>query len=346
MSIEDVAETIRDGGDAGRRGAARLMRHMLAGKGTDESNAAILGWLADKGETDGEIAGMLEVMGQFMTSMKCRYPDAIDMCGTGGDGMQTFNVSTAASFVAAAAGARVAKHGNRSSSGGVGSADIFEMLGTDIEAGPRRAAALLERHRICFLFARRYHPAARHVAGARRMLNRRSVFNVLGPLCNPAGVRRQLVGVSTGEMLERMPRILAERGAGSVMSVTTEDGHDEFTVTSTNRVCTYRAGRFRTASVRPEDVGATRADASEIRVSGRRGSLEAFVGAVSGTAGAAVVQTAALNAAGGLVVAGLADGLQEGFEAATEAIKSGRARALLEGFVRDAGDISVLEGMV
>ena len=345
MSVEDVMEAIRGGRDAGRQGAARLMRHMLAGKGTDESNAAILGWLADKGETDQEIAGMLEVMGQFMTSMECGHPDAIDMCGTGGDGMQTFNVSTAASFVAAAAGARVAKHGNRSSSGGVGSADIFEMLGVDIEAGPDEAAALLERHRICFLFARRYHPAARHVAGARKMLNRRSVFNILGPLCNPAGVRRQLVGVSGRDMLERMPRILAERGASSVMSVTSEDGHDELSVTSTNVVCTYQEGRFRTASVRPEDVGAARAGASEIRVNGRQGSLKAFVGAISGTAGAAVVQTAALNAAGGLFVAGLADNLPEGFGMATDAINSGRARGLLEGFVRDAGDISVLEGM-
>lgn len=345
MSVEGVIGTIREGRHAGRRGAALLMRHMLAGDGTDESNAAVLGWLADKGETDQEIAGMLEVMGQFMTRIECKYPDAIDMCGTGGDGMRTFNVSTAASFVAAAAGARVAKHGNRSSSGGVGSADIFEMLGVDIEAGPDEVAALLERHRICFLFARRYHPAARHVAGARKMLNRRSVFNILGPLCNPAGVRRQLVGVSGRGMLERMPKILAERGASSVMSVTSEDGHDELSVTSNNMVCTYREGQLQTASVRPEDVGATRAGVSEICVNGRQGSLEAFVGAVSGTAGAAIVQTAALNAAGGLVVAGLAANLPEGFEMATEAIKSGRARGLLEGFARDAGDISILEEM-
>ena len=345
MSMEDIMEVIRDGRDAGRQGAALLMRHMLSGKGTDESNAAILGWLADKGETDEEIVGMLEVMGRFMTKMECEYPDAIDMCGTGGDGMKTFNVSTAASFVAAAAGARVVKHGNRSSSGGVGSADIFEMLGVDIEAGPQEAAALLERHRICFLFARRYHPAARHVAGARKMLNRRSVFNILGPLCNPAGVRRQLVGVSGREMLERMPKILGERGASSVMSVTSEDGHDEFTVTSSNMVCTYLDGRFQTASVRPEDVGAERAGIGELRVGDRRGSLKAFVGAVSGTASVAVVQTAALNAAGGLVVAGLAGNLRDGFEMAADAIKSGSARGLLEGFVRDAGDISTLEGM-
>lgn len=350
MIPREVADAIIRGEDIGRDGAAQVMRHMLSGEGTDASNAAILGGLADKGETDEEISGMLEVMREFMTRVECPYgrDELIDMCGTGGDGMQTFNVSTAASFVAAAAGARVAKHGNRSSSGGVGSADILEMLGVDIEAGPGRAAALLGRHRICFLFARRYHPAARHVAGARRLLKRRSVFNILGPLCNPAGVAKQLVGVSSADLLERMPRIMGMMGARSVMSVISADGHDELTVTASNRACLYQDGRVRMMEVRPEDVGARRAAAGEIRVDGsgnRRRSLEAFVGAVCGTAGQAVVQTAALNAAGGLVVAGIAGDIREGFQAATEAIESGRAQSLLEGFVRDAGDPATLEGM-
>ena len=353
MIPPDVADAIRRGEDIGRDGGDQVMRHMLSGEGTDASNAAILEGLADKGETDEEISGMLGVMREFMTRVECPYgaDQMIDMCGTGGDGMQTFNVSTAASFVAAAAGARVAKHGNRSSSGGVGSADVLEMMGVDIEAGPRRVAALMGRHRICFLFARRYHPAARHVAGARRLLKGRSVFNILGPLCNPAGVARQLVGVSSADLLERMPRIMGGMGARSVMGVISADGHDEFTVTASNRACLYLDGRVRMMEVRPEDVGARRADAAEIRVEGsgnggRRRSLEAFVGAVCGTAGRAVVQTAALNAAGGLVVAGIAGDIGEGFQAATEAIESGRAQSLLEGFVRDAGDPATLEGMV
>lgn len=345
MIPPEAVWSLRRGADLDSSQAAEIMRHMLSGGGTDRDNADVLGLLADKGETDEEILGMLGVMEEFMVTVDLGA-DAIDMCGTGGDGMGTFNVSTTASFVAAAAGALVAKHGNRSSSGGFGSADVFRHLGCDIDAGPRRIAELARRHRICFLFAQRYHPAARRVAGARKLLGRRSVFNVLGPLCNPAGVRRQLVGVSDMGMLERMPGMMGRRGSRCAMSVMSGDGMDEFSASSVNHVAVYRDGETSRMSVRPEDLGIRRADTADLLVGAGRRALEAFVHTIRGTAGRPMVDTAALNAAAGLVVAGRADGLEDGFGTALEAIESGRAASVLEGFVRDAGDASVLEGIM
>ena len=183
--LEDVAalnmheDVIRLAGAAGcGGGAARVMEYMLAGEGTDETYASILGAMASREQSDGELGAMLDAIRGFMVRVEWNGDPAIDVCGTGGDGLGTFNVSTAAAFVAAAAGAVVAKHGNRSSSGGSGSAEIFEGLGVDVTACP--VERMLETYRICFMFAPRYHRAARHVAAARRMLGRRTVFNTLG----------------------------------------------------------------------------------------------------------------------------------------------------------------------
>ncbi|WP_048097330.1 anthranilate phosphoribosyltransferase, partial [Candidatus Nitrosopumilus salaria] len=152
----------------------------------------------------------------------------IDMCGTGGDKLQTFNISTTASFVVAAAGGIVAKHGNRSSSGVSGSADIFEYFGYDLDLEPSKIADILEKHNICFMFAQKFHPAMRHVSAARKKLGKRTAFNLLGPLSNPAGVKNQMIGVFSTEYLDRIPLILKKRGAQNVMTVRSDDGMDEF----------------------------------------------------------------------------------------------------------------------
>ena len=174
------------------------------------------------------------------------------MCGTGGDQLQTFNVSTTASFVVTAAGGIVAKHGNRSSSGISGSADIFEYFGYDLNQEPSKIADTLEKHRICFMFAQKFHPAMRHVSVARKKLERRTAFNLLGPLTNPAGVKRQLIGVSSIEYLDRLPLLLQRNGATNIMTVRSDDGMDEFSTSATNRICILRDGETMIDSIEPE----------------------------------------------------------------------------------------------
>ena len=322
--------------------AARVMEYMLAGEGADEAYAAILRAMAAREQSDAELTDMLDTMRRFMSPAGAAGRGAVDVCGTGGDGLGTFNISTAAAFAAAAAGATVAKHGNRSSTGGSGSAEIFEGLGVDVTSCD--VDGMLDRCGISFMFAPRYHPAARHVAAARRALGMRTVFNTLGPLCNPAGVLRQLVGVSDASMVSRMPRILARAGAESIACVMSGEGADELLAVSGNLVCTYRDGKYRNAVVRPEDLGIPRAEMSEV-LPGGRDPMAMFVDVVCGRAGSGAVHTAAMNAGAGLHVAGLADGIPEGFAAAMEAIESGKAEGLLDRFVRMYGDPETLEGV-
>ena len=323
--------------------AARVMEYMLAGEGTDETYAAILQAIATREQSDGELEAMLDTIRGFMERVDWSGDSAIDVCGTGGDGLGTFNISTAAAFVAAASGTTVAKHGNRSSSGSSGSAEIFQGLGVDIMACP--VEQMLDMCRICFMFAPRYHKAARHVAAARRTLGIRTVFNTLGPLCNPAGVRRQLVGVSDINMVGRMPRILAGCGAERVICVMSAEGADELLPVSNNAVCSYVDGKYHTSTVRPEDVGARRATMPDILLDGRD-PLAMFAGAVCGHTNTGAVHTVAMNAGAGLYVAGLAENIREGFRDALESIESGNAEKLLYQFTKQYGDAAILEGMV
>ena len=344
MITHDDLDSLRRGVDLSRQAAKRVMLYMISQKGTDSQKADLLGMLARKGESDQEIAGLLDGMDEMMTPIKHDMEHAIDVCGTGGDGLHTFNISTAAAFVAASAGATIAKHGNRSSSGGFGSADIFGMMGLDVMADPQRAVQSMRRHRICFLFAPKYHPALRHVAGARRLFGQRSVFNLLGPLCNPARVKHQLVGVPQ-HMIWRMPRILEQRGTKTAMSVSSADGMDELSSTSSNTVVMYRNGEYTQLNITPEALGIPRGHIRSIQVNGAREAFAALVGSISGTSDPAMVHTTAMNAAGALMVSGGARNMDEGFHTCMDAIKSGTARKTLDGFVRDCGDGSVLEGM-
>lgn len=365
MSIEEIVDAVCAGRDLDCAQAERVAGAMLDGETSHEQNARFLGCMSAKGETDAELASMLGVMMQRAVRLhpSVRGP-IIDVCGTGGDMQRTFNVSTAASFVAAAASScgpardrfAVAKHGNRSSSGASGSADVFEALGYDNSAEPSRVQEILERCGICFVFAQRFHPAMRHVASARRALGKRTVFNLLGPLANPAGTSRQLVGVSTEDLLDRIPIILAGRGAEVTMTVMSAEGMDELSTSSSNAVRVSRgagggggssnsSSSSRRFTVRPEEVGLHRSDISEIRVADAPESARAVVGAVDGTAGRAVIETAAFNAAGALVVAGAADSLKDAVPACIEVVRSGRASAELDSFVRHAGSMEMLEGI-
>ena len=342
--IQGLIPGIKSGTDLDRHQVSMAMAEMLSGGVPDSTIAEFLSGLAEKGETDEELLGMLEKMLEFATRVPGVDLDrTIDMCGTGGDGLHTFNISTTASFAVAAAGGVVAKHGNRSSSGVSGSADIFEWLGYDLNMGPSDVLGMLERYGIAFMFAQRFHPAMRHVAAARRRLSGRTAFNLLGPLLNPARVRNQLVGVSDANLLQKIPRILGRSGARTVMAVCSANGMDELTTSAANSVCLLRDGSVRTFPVAARGLGLHESTVSEIQISSRRDAMASFVGVLDGTASRAMIETVALNAAGGLIVGGVADNFDDGVELALDTLHGGGAMSLLKRIVSEISNVSILE---
>ena len=324
-----------------------IMTDILSGNTNIQENADFLSNLADKGETDDELLGMLDKMQEL--SLKIEPKNAgtiIDMCGTGGDKLQTFNISTTASFVVAAAGGVIAKHGNRSTSGVSGSADIFEYFGYDLNQEPSKIVQILEKHKICFMFAQKFHPAMKHVGPARKQLGKRTTFNLLGPLSNPAGVKNQLVGVFSNEYLDRLPAILKRKGAENIMTVRSDDGMDEFSTSATNRVCVLRDDKVLMNAIDPEVVGLHKSSLNDIQISTKEDAIKSFVGVLNNTANQAMIETTALNAAGGLIVANIANNFEEGVELAMNTIKDGKAFKTLENFVKDTGNISKLKEMI
>ena len=320
-----------------------VMTDVLSGKTDNMQNADFLSFLAQKGETDDELLGMLDKMQEFALKVEPEISGTvIDMCGTGGDKMQTFNVSTTASFVVAASGGIVAKHGNRSSSGVSGSADVFEYFGYDLNKEPAQIADVLEKYNICFMFAQKFHPAMRHVSSARKQLGKRTAFNLLGPLSNPAGVKNQLVGVFSTEYLDRLPKILKRKGSENVMTVRSDDGMDEFSTSAVNRVCILKKDNVSMNAIDPESVGLHKSKLTDIQIKSKEDAIRSFVGVLDNTANQAMIETTALNAAGGLIVANIANNFEEGVEIALNTIRDGKAMSLLEKFVRHTGDISKL----
>jgi anthranilate phosphoribosyltransferase len=287
---------------------------------------------------------MLDKMQEFALKIEPKNQGTIiDMCGTGGDKLQTFNVSTTASFVVAAAGGIVAKHGNRSSSGISGSADIFEYFGYDLNQEPAQITEILQKHNICFMFAQKFHPAMKHVSAARKQLGKRTAFNLLGPLSNPAGVKNQLVGVFSNEYLDRLPTILKRKGAQNIMTVRSDDGMDEFSTSATNRVCILKNDKVLMNAIDPEVLGLHKSKLEDIQIKTKEEAIKSFVGVLNGTANQAMIETTALNAAGGLIVANISKNFEEATELALNTIKDGKAFKVLERFVEDTGDISKLK---
>ena len=342
--IADLISKLQEKTDLTYDEMNQVMTDVLSGKTTDYENADFLSNLADKGETDDELLGMLDKMQEFSLKIEPKNTGTIiDMCGTGGDKLQTFNISTTASFVVAAAGGVVAKHGNRSSSGVSGSADIFEYFGYDLSLEPAKIADILEKHNICFMFAQKFHPAMKHVSAARKQLGKRTAFNLLGPLSNPAGVKNQLVGVFSIEYLDRLPLILKRKGAENIMTVRSDDGMDEFSTSSTNRVCILRDDKVLMNAIDPEVVGLHKSSLKDIQIQTKEDAIESFVGVLNNTANQAMIETVALNAAGGLIVANISNNFEEAVELALNTIKDGKAFSVLEKFVQDTGDISKLK---
>ena len=326
---------------------SEIMSEVLSGKTNDEQNISILSNLSKKGETDDELLGMLDKMQELSLKITPKNQGTvIDMCGTGGDKLQTFNISTTASFVVAAAGGIVAKHGNRSSSGISGSADIFEYFGYDLNAEPSDVAKILEIHGICFMFAQKFHPAMKNVSLARKQLATRTAFNLLGPLSNPANVKNQLVGVFSNEFLTRLPHILKRKGVENIMTVRSNDGMDEFSTSSTNSICILKNNIITVNSIDPEFLGLHKSSLHDIQIKTKQNAIESFVGVLNNTANQPMIETTALNAAAGLLVGNVVNSFEEGIELALNTIIDGKAMSLLEKFVASTGNIEKLKEII
>jgi len=311
--------------------AAAVMEEIMSGEATPAQLAAFLTALRLKGETVDEIAGMARVMRAKACRVSCDGA-LLDTCGTGGDASGTFNVSTAAAFVAAAAGARVAKHGNRAMSSRCGSADVLEALGAKIELSPEGAQACLDQTGFCFMFAPRFHPAMRHAAGPRREIGIRTVFNILGPLCNPAGATRQVLGVADGSLGDKMAQVLARLGCERALIVHGDEGLDELSPAGTSQVWEIKDGVVGRYQVSPSDAGLASHPLSSVSGDTPEGNARMLRSVISGERGP-LRDFTLLNAAAGLIAFGLAADFAEGVAKAAEAIDSGVALQKLESFV-------------
>ncbi len=307
------------------------MAALLAGEWTDAQTAAFITAMKIKGETPAELAAAAATMRDYAVAVKAP-PDAIDMCGTGGDGGGTFNVSTTAVFVAAAAGAVVAKHGNRAVSGASGSYDLLVALGMP-PAGmpPQKTADILARTGIGFMFAPNHHPAMKYAAPARKELAVRTMFNLLGPMTNPAGVSRQVVGIFTPDFLAPYAETLATLGAKRAM-VVHGNGLDEITIDGESDYAEFVDGAVVRGTVAPEDAGLRRAGLSDIRAATVADSKKITLAVLDGEKGAAR-DIVILNAAAGLIVADIAKDFPEGAAKAAQAIDNGGAKKKMQAFI-------------
>lgn len=306
-----------------------LFGRLMDGEVADPLKSALLVALRMKGETAGEIAGAAAAMRRRAITIPHHRERVVDTCGTGGDGRGTFNISTAAAFVAAAAGVPVAKHGNRSVSSRSGSADVLAALGVDIEVTPEQAGRALDEIGIAFLFAPKLHPAMREVMPVRKLLGLRTVFNVLGPLTNPARARRQLMGVYAESLVEPIARVQAELGADHALVVHGEDGLDEITTTGRTLVGEVRGGEVSVYHVTPEELGLPRARLEDLAGGDPAENAAALERVFAGEAGPLADVTAA-NAGAAIFVGGMAESLAAGVAQARVRLADGSARAKLE----------------
>jgi anthranilate phosphoribosyltransferase len=288
--------------------------------------------LRAKGETADEIAGCADAMRAHVLAVRPQREDLVDTAGTGGDGARTLNISTAAALVAAAAGAGVAKHGNRAVSSASGSADVLEALGFELEQPPERIARSIDELGFGFLFAPAHHPAMRHAAAVRRELATRTVFNVLGPLTNPAGARAQIVGVYAPELVRTIAEVLAQLGARRAFVVHGAGGIDELSPCGPNRVCEVVDGGVRERTIDPDELGIERCSPEDLRGGSPAENAQAIRDVFAGARGAAR-EAILLNAAGAVAAAGHADDLREGLELSRAAVDSGAAAERLDRLV-------------
>ena len=311
----------------------QVMEEIMTGEATDAQKASFLTALSMKGETIDEITSAAKVLRshceRFLNDM-----DVLEIVGTGGDGSNTINISTLSSVVVSAAGIPVAKHGNRAASSKCGTADCLEALGVKIDCAPARSAQILKDINLCFLFAQKYHPAMRFVGAVRKEMGIRTLFNVLGPLANPAGATMQLFGVYSEELVEPLAHVLRNLGVKRAMVVYGRDSMDEISLSAETKVCEFKNDEFKSYVIKPEDLGLTRCNKEDL-VGGTPQENAAIVNDILGGAKGPKTDVVLLNAGAAIYLASDGITMKEGIEKAREIIKSGAAKKQLERFIEE-----------
>ncbi|MDJ0877642.1 MAG: anthranilate phosphoribosyltransferase [Halieaceae bacterium] len=324
MNIQQAIERLVESADINSEEMRSVMRQVMGGEATPAQIGAFLVALRIKGETIDEIAAATEVMRELATPVEIEAEHLVDIVGTGGDGANLFNVSTAASFVAAAAGAHVAKHGNRSVSSTSGSSDVLQALGVKLELTPEQVARCVAEVGMGFMFAPQHHSAMKHAAGPRKELGLRTVFNMLGPMTNPAGVKRQLIGVFDPGLCRPMAEVLKRLGSEHIMVVHAHDGLDEISIAGPTHVAELRDGSISEYDIQPADFGRSPGSLDELVVGSADQSVQLIKAALAGkhedAAGMVI-----LNAGAAIYVSGVAPTLADGVQMADDAVASGAA---------------------
>jgi anthranilate phosphoribosyltransferase len=327
--IREVIKKLVEGRDLTEEEATSVMEEIMTGTATDAQIASFLIALRVKGETVEEISGLAKVMRDKATRIECQVRPIVDTCGTGADASGTFNISTVSAFVAAGAGVKVAKHGNRSVSSKCGSADLLSELGVNIEAPPDVVARCIDEVGIGFLYAPSLHKAMKYAIGPRREMGIRTVFNILGPLTNPARATAQILGVYEEKLTEPLAVVLSRLGCRHAYVVHGEDGLDEITTTSRTRVSQVSNGTIKNYHLKPEDFGITRAELDQLRGGDPEENSRIALDILKGELGPKR-DIVLLNAGAAIAVAGLASDIKEGIEMATESLDCGAALDKLE----------------
>lgn len=329
MDIQTALARIADRGNLSTEEMAQVMRQIMSGETTDVQIGAFLLGMRIKGETIDEIVGGVQVLREFAAGVDVSGPNLVDIVGTGGDGANLFNVSTASCFVVAAAGGRVAKHGNRSVSSSSGSADVLEAAGVRLDISPEQVASCVNELGVGFMFALMHHSAMRHVTLARNELGLRTLFNILGPMSNPAGLKRQLIGVYDRALCRPVAQVLQRLGSKHVLVVNSDDGLDEISLAADTHIAELKDGVVYEYSLQPEEVGIDRASIEDLAVDGVQASLDLITAALSAADKDDRTQRAAnvvaLNAGAALYAAGISDSMESGVATARETLESGAA---------------------
>ncbi len=333
MTIQEAIIDVSAKRDLNAEEMVAVMRLIMTGEATDAQIGAVLMGLRMKGETIDEIVGAASVMRELSQKVDVLEDFLVDTCGTGGDGANIFNVSTASAFVVAAAGGRVAKHGNRSVSSKSGSADVLEAAGVRIDLDATQVKSCIETLGVGFMFAPAHHSAMRHATGPRKELGMRTIFNVLGPLTNPASAPNQVLGVFDESLLTPLAEVLRRLGSRHVLVVCSEDGLDELSVSAASRIAELKDGRIREYRIKPQDFDLDLSDRDELIVETAEESLEMIEMALTADDHPAS-DIVALNAGAAIYAAGCAHSLEDGVEAAWEVMESGEAMQKLEALAR------------
>lgn len=332
MNIKQAIAKVVEGHDLSRAQMYDVFLQLMSGETSDAQIGAFLVALRIKGESIGEITGAVEVMRELVSGVDVTGEYLVDIVGTGGDESNLFNVSTVSSFVVAAAGGRVAKHGNRSVSSKSGAADLLEEAGVNLNISADQVAACVDKVGIGFMFAPSHHSAMKYAIGPRKELGMRTIFNILGPMTNPAGVKRQLIGVYDKALCRPMAEVLGHLGAEHIMVVSSADGLDEISIAAETHVAEYKNGHLNEYILLPEDYFGFRQSLKGLSVTNAKESLEMIVSALNGGASTAA-DLIALNAGAALYVAGCVESVKEGVVMAQKSISSGAARAKIDQLV-------------